>query len=641
VRARYSRWDNTQDPFGSDVDLARALDEMSEDLLSGFGADWSVRSLLRRGLSGSTQGLEDLLRRLRERRARVRSDMDLSGPLKEVAERLQEIVRTERSELARHPDEQARFSEALLDALPTNPAGQMRELTNYDWRSPEAAVAFEKLREDLRRQVLDAYFGNLTAGMRDLSPEELARMKDMLADLNEMLAARARGDAYDFDAFMQKHGDFFPENPKDLDELLEVLARRMAAMSRLLASLTPDQRRELAELAAGLLDDLDLAFQVDQLSSNLRELMPMLPWDEPVDGYGDEPMPMSAVVDAIEREGQFEELEAALAGEYEGARLEDIDEDELRRALGEDAVTDLRRLKEIERALERAGIVDRRRGRLELTARGARLIGERSLTRLMERVRRDPTHRARGEHAEPTGQTKAWQFGSEDPIAVQKTVYNAVLREGPGRGTHLSIDDFEVVETEARPRTATALLLDLSFSMPLRGHWVPAKRMALALDALIRGKYAQDSLYLIGFSDYARTMQPQDLASAGWEHVHGTNMQHAFILARRLLAQDPRGVKQVIMVTDGEPTTHLEGEHAIFNWPPVKITIESTLREAMRLARSGIAINVFMLERSDGLLAFMERLTGVTGGRVFFTPSEDVAHNVIREYMRGRRRRAS
>jgi uncharacterized protein with von Willebrand factor type A (vWA) domain len=337
----------------------------------------------------------------------------------------------------------------------------------------------------------------------------------------------------------------------------------------------------------------------------------------------------------------MEELEHTMSGDYAGATLEDIDEDQLRRSLDDEAVEDLQWLKKIERALEEAGVVNRTKGRLELTARGARMIGERSLTRVLDRIRREPSHRARGGQAEPTGQTKPWTFGESDPLSVERTVYNAVLRSGSGRVVKLAPDDFEVVETESRPRTATALLLDLSFSMPLRGHWIPAKRMALALHALIVGKYPQDSLYLVGFSDYARRMEASDLASVGWEDVHGTNMEHAFMLAGRVLAEDPRSIKQVIMVTDGEPTAHLDDGYALFNWPPIPETIEKTLRQAMRLARSNISINVFMLDTSPGLEEFMARLSSITGGEIFKADSAEIGQTVIGSYLRERRRRAS
>ncbi|MGH2806129.1 MAG: hypothetical protein ACRDKT_02515 [Actinomycetota bacterium] len=635
MKAEFSRWDGSQDPFGADVDVGAVLDEISDELLSGYGLDWSLRELMRRGMQGRS-GLDDLLRRLREQRLQMAERANLAGPLAEVRKELDEIVALERNSLASDQSDDARMKEMELDTLPNHPAGALKGLDNYDFSSGEARARFEALKEKLKRDVLNSYFKNMVGAMRDITPEDIARIKDMLAELNEMIAARDRGDTPDFEGFMSRYGDMFPENPKNLDELLQVMAQRMAAMSRLMASLTPDQRRELVELAGALLDDMDLAWQLDQLGSNLRQLMPELPWDEASEFYGDDMMPMSAAVDAIERLSEMEDLEDTLHMDHPGASLEDIDEEQLRRSLDEGAVEDLRWLKEIEKALEKAGLV-KRSGKLELTARGARLIGERSLTRVLEKIRREPTHRASGGQAEPTGQTRRWSFGDPDPISVEKTVYNAVLRGGPQRRVALTPEDFEVIETESRPRTATALLLDLSLSMPLRGHWIHAKRMALSLQALIDSKYPQDALYLIGFSDFARQMEPVDLATVGWEHVQGTNMEHAFILARRALADDPRPIKQVIMVTDGEPTAHLENGYAAFSWPPTRETFERTLREAMRLARSDISINVFLLEESEGLRAFTDRLCALTGGEVFRAESSGITGAVIDNYERARR----
>ena len=617
---------------------------MSDRILSGFEPSWALRDLQRTGIPHHLRGLDELTARVRDERRRTTDELNLSGPLERIKHELDDIVALERQELDRRSDDESRTKAALLDALPQHPAGAIRELMRYQFSSPAAAARFADLVERLRDDVLNAYFGKLAGGLRSLGPEELERLKDMLADLNAMIAAHQRGDPYDFDGFMSRYGDFFPENPASLEELLEVLARRMAAMSSLLASLSPEQRRELSELASSVLDDIDLAFQVDQLSSALQESMPNLPWDQATPGWGNEPMPVSAAVDAVQRISELDELETTLAGEYPSATLEDVDDDKLRRALGDDAVRDLARLKEIERTLERAGVLNRSKGRLELTARGARLLGERALTRVLTTIKREPTHRAGGGQAEPTGQTRPFVFGDADPISVERTIHNAVARRATARPAagasdrkvELSARDFEIQETESRPRTATALLLDLSFSMPLRGHWVPAKRMALALDALIEGKYPEDKLYLIGFSDYARQVKPAELAAAGWEEVHGTNMQHAFLLARRLLAQDPCPIKQVIMVTDGEPTAHLTRDgRALFNWPPVRETVEKTLREAARLARSNITINVFMLEESPGLLAFVERLARITGGQVFSARSIELGPSVIGRYVAG------
>ncbi|MGH2698273.1 MAG: hypothetical protein ACRDJL_03620, partial [Actinomycetota bacterium] len=640
MRSRYSRWDNSQSPLDDEVDVREVLEEMSEELLSGYGGRWSLRELHRRGMQGRS-GLDAMLGRLRRARREWAERSNLAAPLQQLREELDAIVGIERASLSEQQGDEAQLKQMQLDALPRHPAGMMRELDGYDFHSGEAKARYDALVEKLRQEVLDSYFKSLMGSMQSVTAEDIARIKDMMAELNEMIAARNRGEDVDFDGFMSRYGDMFPENPRDLDELLEALASRMAAMSRLMASLSPQQRAELQELAESVLGDLDLAWEMDQLNQNLRELLPNLPWDEVSPNMGDQEMPMSGAVDAIERVSEMEELEQTMSGDYAGATLEDIDEDQLRRALDEDAVQDLQWLKKVERALEDAGVVNRTKGRLELTARGARMIGERSLTRVLERIRREPSHRARGGQAEPTGQTRQWTFGDTDPISVERTVYNSVLRSGPGRSLKLSPGDFEVIETESRPRTATALLLDLSFSMPLRGHWVPAKRMALALHALIVGKYPQDSLYLIGFSDYARRMDAPDLASAGWEDVHGTNMEHAFMLASRVLAEDPRSNKQVNMVTDGEPTAPLEEGYALFNWPPIPETISKTLRQAMRLARSNISINVFMLDTSPGLEEFMARLSSLTGGEIFRADSTEIDQTVIGSYLRERRRRAS
>ena len=640
MQARYSRWDDTQDPFGPELSAGELLEELSDDALSGLGIEGSLSRLLRRGIRGSFDGLNALRDRLRERRAREQANLDLAGPLEELRDRLDDIVDRERSTLSFRAEDDARLREGFLDALPPDVPGQIRELSDYRFVDPEAQEAFDELLEHIREQVMGAYFRSMAEGLRSMSPDDLARFRDMLADLNRMIEQRERGEPYDFDGFMQRHGDFFPGNPKTLDELLEQMAARMAAMSRLLASLSPEERAELRALAEQVLQDMDLAFEVDRLGSNLASAFPDLGWGEPTLAGGDEPLPLSATIDAMERLHDLEELDRSLQGDYPGASIDDVDEEALRHALGEDAVRDLRRLKEIERALERAGLVTRERGRLEVTPKGARSMGERALVRVFEELRRDRegVHEAReaGGLAEPTGATRPWRFGDSGQIAVQRSVFNAVVRGGPGAGVRLEPDDLELLEAEQRTEAATALLLDLSFSMPLRGHDVHAKRMALALHALIEGRYPHDTLYLIGFSDYARQIQPRELAAAGWERVYGTNMHHAFHLAGRLLARHPRATRQVIMVTDGEPTAHLEGERARFAWPPIPKTIRLTLAEATRLSRSGVTLNVFMLEDSPGLIGFMERLAELTAGRVFLMNDRELGSFVLRDFVRRR-----
>jgi uncharacterized protein with von Willebrand factor type A (vWA) domain len=640
VRYRYSRWDGTQEPFDSSIDASDVLEELADDVLMGTSADNALRRLMRRGMQGRFSGMDALRNRLHQMREQEEEALDLSGPLEEIRQQLEEILDRERSTLSFKAEDDARMRESFLDNLPPDAPGQISELTDYRFVDPQAQQMFDALMEHVREQVLGAYFRGMAQGMQNMTPEQLAHVRDMLAELNQMIEQRARGEAYDFDGFMQRYGDLFPDQPKTLDQLLENMARRMAAMSRLMASLSSEQRAELQALSEQMMQDMDLAFEVDRLGANLAQAFPEMPWGQPAMGEGDEPMPLSATVDAMERLHDYEELDREMRGDYPGASVDDVDEEALRRILGEPAVRDLRRLKEIERTLEKTGLMTRRNGRLEVTPRGARKLGERALVQVFEELKRDRegTHEAReaGGMAEPTGATRPWRFGDTGQIAVQKTVFNAVVRSEPGQPIRLTPEDFELVEAEQRTEAATALLLDLSFSMPLRGHFIHAKKMALALHALIEGRYPHDTLYLIGFSDYARQLKPEDLTAPGFERVYGTNMQHAFLLAGRLLAQHPRAARQVIMVTDGEPTAHLEGEDAFFSWPPVRKTIELTLAEAVRLSKAGVTLNVFMLEESEGLISFMERLARITSGRVFLMDDERLGDFVVRDYVKRR-----
>ena len=646
MRFRYSRFDGTQDPFGPDVPASDVLDDLADEILMGAGADEALQRLLRRGMQGRFSGLEALRKRLQRQRKREESALDLAEPLREISERLEEILERERAELSFRDDDDARMREAFLDALAPDAPGRIAELREYRFVDDVAQRMFDELQEHIREQVMGSYFRQMADGMRNMTPDDIARFKDMLAELNGLIEMRARGEETQpaFEAFMSRHGALFPDDPRTLDELLEGMARRMAAMSSLMASLSPGQRDELRALAEQAMQDMDLAFEVDRLGANLQGMFPGMGWGDGrgSGGGGGAGIGLPAAVDAMERLHDYDELERSMQGDYAGASLDDVDEEAVRRTLGDTAAQDLRRLKQIERMLEEAGLVQRRRGRLEVTPRGARKLGERALTQIFEELQRDRegTHESRdvGGLAEPTGATRPWHFGDHGQLAAQRTIFNAVTRSRPGEPLRLVPDDFEMVEAEQRTETATVLLLDLSFSMPLRGHFVHAKKMALALHALIEGRYPNDTLYLVGFNEYAWRLQPEDLTAPGFERVYGTNMHHAFMLANRLLGQHPRATRQVIMVTDGEPTAHLEGDQAYFEWPPISRTIELTLAEAMRLSRSGVRLNIFMLEESDGLARFMERLARMTKGRVFLMDDDRVGEYVLRDYVAARSR---
>jgi uncharacterized protein with von Willebrand factor type A (vWA) domain len=649
MRSRFARWDGSQDVDWDELEEAELIDQISDDLLGGTGAQRAIQRLLRRGISGRLPGLNDLARRVAEARRRWAEETNVNGAVSEFTARLNSILDQEKAALKDAEGDAARLKETQLDLLPSSTGAALKELMNYRFSQEPIQAAFDQLVEDIRREVLQAQFGKLLGAMQNVTPDDVARMRQMLSEINQMVQARDRGEPYDFEGFMQRYGDMFPEEPRNLDELLEALANRMAAMSRFLASLSPQQRGELQEMVRAVLGDPDLEFQMSMLGDELQALSPHLPWGEAAYGYSDQPMGFSEATDAFERLGEMEELERALKGGYAGAGILDIDEEKLRQALDDQAVRDLRELKRIEKALEESGVVVRHEGRLELTARGIRKLAERALVKVFEGLRHDRPggheDRDAGGLAEPTGATRPWRYEDSGQISVQRTVFNAVTRKAAARTTgaiRLHPDDFELVEAESRTRTATALLIDLSFSMPLRGHWVSAKKMALALHALIEGKYPQDDLYLIGFSDYARELELQDLTAEGrMERVQGTNMQHAFLLAHRLLAEHPGASRQVIMVTDGEPTAHLDESYngaieSFFQWPPTPETISKTLAEATRLSSSGITLNIYMLEEDPGLIRFMNELARLTGGRVLQAAGLDLGQFVLRDFVRRR-----
>jgi uncharacterized protein with von Willebrand factor type A (vWA) domain len=648
---RYGPWHDGPDPLAPPYDIARALDELGDSVLDGANTSDALRELMHRGAPG-VRGVDDLLRRVREQRRALRERGRLDGTLEQARALLDKAVGQERAALFPDPSDDARLRETELDTLPSDPARAIRALADYDWRSPDARATYEQLKDLLRQEVLDSQFRGMKNAMQQMqsgSPDASAAMqavKDMLADLNEMLAADARGEhtQEQFDEFMAKHGEFFPDNPANLEELVDSLARRAAAMERMLASMTAEQRDELAALMAQAMEDMGLASEMARLNDALRQRRPDLDWNGRARMRGDQPLGMSDATSVLEEMADLENLESTLGQDYPGASLDDVDEDEVRRALGRQAVDDLRQLRDIERELERQGYLRRENGKLELTPKAVRRLGSTALRRvfasLSSATRGDHDVSDAGAAGELTGASRPWQFGDEQPLDVVRTVQNAIQRSGPGRGVRLHVDDFEVVETERRTSAAVCLLVDLSWSMTLRGTWGVAKSTALALHSLVTTRFPQDALQVVGFSNYARVLQPTELAGLDAEMVQGTNLQHALLIAGRFLDRHPEHEPVVLIVTDGEPTAHLlaNGDYA-FDWPPSRETLTLTLAETDKMTRRGATLNVFMLADDQGLVDFVDLLAKRNGGRVFAPSSDKLGDYVVSDYLRARRGR--
>ncbi|MEU7989267.1 vWA domain-containing protein [Streptosporangium canum] len=644
---RYGEYRDGPDPLAPPYDVRSALDQMGDAVLSGSNPGHALRDLLKQGLPGARdrRGLDDLLREVRRRRRELRERGRLDGTLERARALLDKAIGQERSELFPDPSDDARLRESELDGLPDDTASAIQELSTYQWRSAAARQTFEELRDLLRREVLDSQFRGMREALANPDPAAMERVREMMSELNDMLDRDARGEHTqdDFENFMSKYGDMFPESPRNLEELVDTLARRAAATQRLLASLTPRQREELNALINQTLEQAGMGEQMRRLGESLYSRRPDLAWNTPERLTGDDPMGMGDAVTALDELADLTQLEAALRQDYPGARLDDIDEGAIRRALGRAAVDDLEALRQIERELEQQGYLRRQRGKLELTPKAVRRLGETALRRVfasLESGRRgDHDQVDAGAAGELTGSSRPWRFGDEQPIDVVRTVVNGVRRGGGGAVT-LSVDDFEVAETERRTAAAVCLLVDLSYSMALRGTWAAAKQTAMALQALVSSKFPQDSVQIIGFSNYARVLQPDELAGLEWDMVQGTNLHHALLIAGRHLDRHPDFEPVVLVVTDGEPTAHLRRNgSAAFEWPPTQETLELTLAEVDKMTRRRATLNVFMLAEDERLKEFVNEVARRNGGRVFSSSADRLGEYVVSDFLRTRRAR--
>jgi len=661
-RHRYSNWDGSQSGFELDADELFA--QITDDLLYHGDLNSALRRLLQSGFDmpdgQEVQGLRRVLEELRRRRRETLERHDLGTVYDDIAKQLADVVDAERAELDRlvaqaeqsgdqRRQEISRSAMAerrlQLDLLPTDLPGQVQGLQRYDFASSKAQDAFEQLVEQLRQQLLQAQFGQMAGAMQDAArdPVQLQRMKDMFNDLNALIEARRQGtDTQEqFDDFMVRHGDFFPGHPKTLDELLAQMAEQMAAMQKLLNSMTPEQRAQLQELSSALLQDMDLAFQASRLGINLQQIFPTLGWNQGYDFEGDQPISMGEATSVMRDLGDLDHLEKVLRGATNPGALAEVDLGRARELLGDDAATSLDRLARLAKHLEEAGLLERREGRYELTPRGLRKIGQNALSQLFSKMAKDKLGRhetvRQGIGVERTYDTKPYEFGDPFNLDIQRTVRNAVHRGGAGTPVRLTPDDFEVERSEHLTRASTVLMIDLSLSMPMRDNFLAAKKVAMALHSLISTQYPRDYLGLVGFSEVARELKPAQLPEVSWDFVYGTNMQHALLLARRMLAGQT-GTKQIIMITDGEPTAHLlpDGE-PFFQYPTHPATRDATLAEVNRCTRDGIKINTFMLDASPALGRFVEKMTELNQGRAFFSTPETLGDYVLVDFIDNKR----
>ena len=645
-RSRYGRYDGG-DPLAPPVDLREALDAIGEEVMAGYSPERAMREFLRRG--GSTQrGLDDIARQVAERRRELLQRHNLDGTMQQVKELLDKAVLAERKQLARDLDDDARFAEMRIENLPASPAAAVTELSDYQWRSSDAREAYEQIKDLLGREVLDQRFKGMKQALQGATEADRQRISEMLSDLNDLPEAHREGTdtPEDFADFMAKHGEFFPENPQNIDELIDALAQRAAAAQRMLNSMTPEQREELMQLSQQAFGSPELMEQLSRLDSTLQSLRPGEDWSGSQQFSGEQGLGLGDGTGVLQDLAELDSLGEQLSQQYAGARMSDLDLDALERQLGSDAAVDARTLAELEKALTREGYLARGSdGTLRMSPKAMRRLGKELLRDAAGRLsgrqgQRDS--RSTGLAGEPTGATRAWEFGSTEPWDVTRSVTNAITRtlsEGgdPRRGVRLGLDDIEITQTEERTQAAVALLVDVSFSMVMDGRWVPMKRTALTLHQLISSRFRGDHLQLIAFGRHARTIDIETLTSLEPYYDKGTNLHHGLLLANRFFRKHSSAQPVLLVVTDGEPTSHLMPDgQAFFSYPPHPVSISLTVKELDNARRLGVQTTFFRLGDDPGLARFIGQMAQRVEGKVVAPELDDLGAAVVGSYLGSR-----
>jgi uncharacterized protein with von Willebrand factor type A (vWA) domain len=652
LRYRYSRWDGTQhlDPLDAD----EVLEALSEDLMSYGDLNAALQRLYKWG-SDDMPGLEQLLKQLQELRERELSRYNLDSAVEQLREEVQEVVDEERAGIDRRVaesrdgpgkkvmDRLARQRRDQLERLPDDLGGRIKKLRNYEFVDDGARERFENLLNRLQQQMVDQMFQGMKSSIQNMTGRDLSRVREMVKELNRMLEQRMQGRQPDFRGFMERFGDMFPPGIETLDQLMEHLQRQMAQMQSLMQSLSPEARAELQRMMDALLEDDSLRLELAKLGAMMQAMMPPSELSERYPFFGDDAMSLQQAMGLMDRLQDMDRLESQL--ERGSFRPDDIDRRQLEDLLGPEARQALDRLRSMTEVLEKAGYIERRDRRLELTPKGMRRIGQKALREIFNQLKKSRIGQHQlanaGQGTESSEELKGYEYGDPFLMDLKETLFSSLTREGRGVPVVMHPEDFVVHRTEHSTQASTVLMIDMSRSMFLRGCFLAAKKVAIALDALIRSQFPRDRLYVVGFSNHAVELKPQSLPQIALnDYVYGTNMQHGFQLARSLLARH-RGNRQIIMVTDGEPTAHLDNGRVYFAYPPTFRTIQETLKEVRRCTRDRITINTFMLERGPYLTEFINQVTRINRGRAFFVMPERLGEYILVDYVSGRQRRTA
>jgi uncharacterized protein with von Willebrand factor type A (vWA) domain len=693
---RYFEWATAS---GGQLSGDQLMDALSDYLTEDGDVSRAMQMLMQRGMSSGEQkmqGLRDMLEQLRKRKQQHLDKYDLNSLLNDIREQLDQLLQQERQTIAEQLQEaqttaangapqpstqqtaEAGQRREFLDNLPDSVPQQIQELRHYDFLDPQAAQAFQELLEELQQRAMQSQLNGAQTSSESSAADTGQGQRDMYQDLNQQLREKLQGRQGDFQQFKDQHPQFASAQEETIEELIQQLQQQLQQWRSLLESLSESVRRDLEQLMDTTLD-ADLQAQRAELQELLDQLAEKKLTPQRYRFKGREEISIEQAQELMEQLQQLETLEKQLEGVRWDGDPQQVDAEKMRDLLGDEAFQAVQNMKDIASELETAGYIMKTKDGLQLTPLAMRKIGQKALRDIFSFIKRDRfgqhDTRQRGGVGMPTEDTKTYEFGDPFLLDLSATVFNAVSHEGTGTPVSLHIDDFVVRRQEFLSHTSTVILIDMSGSMAWNNCFYAAKKVALALDNLVRSTFPRDTLQIVGFYTAAEEMKPADLPyvkpkSFGYnaslysdyydmlmgyidvqldyrDVVRGrtnvpqgfTNMQQGLRMAEQMLSKRQSPNKQIILITDGQPTAHCEGDRLYLQYPPSQRTITATLQEVKRCTVKGIAINTFMLAKSYYLERFVDQMTKINRGRAFYTTPEQLGEYLVVDYLVKKRRR--
>lgn len=517
-----------------------------------------------------------------------------------------------------------------------------------------------------RRQLTEEELANAIR----LDPSQIAGLGPSLDALIAMLEERKRKilEKYEVEGVLQEAHDVYRqvgENLKPPKRLREPYRQafeeeQIRELERLWYRVGDDTNR-FAQRLVGLMERLGDKYEVEELAANYYFT-------------GRTSMSIAEAIAIKEELEQIDELLKQLEEARETAQIAIIDMDALSEFAEEGDMESLsemqKQAKELMRQMAEQQGIEFSEGQFQLTPKAYRIFQSKILERIFSDLQASRTGRhggpVVGEGAVETPETKEYEFGdSVTNMDITQSFTNAILRQGPGLPVRLHTDDIVIHKTRNTPKCATTVLMDMSGSMRYEGQYVNVKQMALALDGLIRTQFPGDHLQFIEMATFAKPKHASEILELMpkpvtlydpvirlkvdmsreeiSEHMvppHFTNIQHALQMSRLMLASQDTPNRQIILITDGLPTAHFEGEMLYLLYPPDLQTEHATMREAQLCKREGITINIFLIpswSQSSEDVQFAHRLAETTSGRVFFTAGNDLDRYVVWDYVAQRK----